>query len=691
MGSKASPTSGKFIATVALSALSAVFWLLSLLFLLHEQEIFIIKWDKIPIEHFRHEAGHAWFAKLPNNSFTPPSRAMLMEDGRPLRRANAGLDAVAYVGGGRYNVSHDELLFSSSDNSDPERNGRKYELLCATASYHGVLAIVFFLAVLSSASLTILLTMRDAGDLLRPVDFFKSFVTRHKKALSRTIAVVSILIVVVPYLITRLPYFLYYPVVLIRPDSYGYFDAAMQITSGTWPDLFLRTPGYPMFIAAVFLFSKQILSVIVAQNLLSLIAALVFIYGIFISYRYMAPLAAIGMSAFITSHVQMASDCSLLSESLYVSVIVSAFACLVIALKRRSSALFACVGAAFAFTVYVRPAGLFVVVVFVLVVLYMWINRYGKKRLTVFAAPFLSMLLILCSYNYITQASFSLDNYGIAPLVSNAVFLEKDDKYPKSLNAAIENIRRVVLPEEWVLLNSTWDLKKYNEIKTNIYNRGGGDSGVTGQIFAALGNPETKEKKKLIKTLVFDAIKKHPLAFMKKVSMSLLIYFGNSSGDSDIYNSINGSYSSLYITTEEEGHTSTNTLIRYINPQRLPYFTVETLQQGNRTARAGEYVQTRLQWFHYFIYTKLQRAVFRNLFWPSAFVIAFVISAVCLVRCRWTNTGAFILLTLGSAVLVHAIGIAASAPPDSRYSYTLEFVYYLLPLMLPICWNNSDG
>ncbi|MBF0553693.1 MAG: hypothetical protein HQK96_03965 [Nitrospirae bacterium] len=671
---------GRPAITAAFAILSVLFWVLSLLIFLHKQEILIISWDKIPIEHFRHESGYAWFTKFTHNSFTSPSRAVMMENGTPLGRANAASDAVAYIGGGRYYISNDELLFSTSDNSDPAKNGRSYELLCAASINRTWVALLFFLAVFSSA---ITVAARGYAWDLHPINSLKSFGARHKKAVDFTIATVSVFIIAAPYLITRLPYFLYYPVVLIRPDSYGYFDVAMQILSGQWPDLSLRTPGYPIFIAAVFLFSKTILSVIAVQNLLSLLSALAFVYGIFISYRYMAPLAAFAMAGFITSHVQMAGDIALLSESLYVSVIVSAFAFMTIALQRRSAVFFALAGAAFAYTVYVRPAGLFVAAVFVLLIVYIWINGGSRRSLAAaFALPFLSMLLLLGGYNYVKHKSFTLDNYGAAATISNAIFLEEDDnKYPRGLNAAIAKIRGTASTEQRAILNSTWNIKKYNEILNTIHSRGGGDGGVTGPISEALGNPPANEIRQALRTLLFDAIRKHPLAFMKKAFISLLIYFDNCRGDYDIYNSIDGSYSSLYITAN-----AGDTLVRYLNPRPLPYFTVQTGNfGGNRAADAGEYVQTTPQWFHYLIYTKLHRAVFRSLFWPAAFVIAYIFSAFRLIRSGWKDMGVFILFTIGSAAMLHAIGVAATAFPNPRYSYTMEFAYYLLPLLLPIC------
>ncbi|MEO5360934.1 MAG: hypothetical protein H7843_10885 [Nitrospirota bacterium] len=679
---------GKQVVIAGCVIVCTVLWVLSLFLFLHSNEILILSWDKIPIENFRHDTGYAWFTKFINSSFTPPSRAVLLENGLPLRRANAAADAVAYVGRGRYYISNDELLFSTSDNSDPTQNGRKYELLSASRINNNALRLIFFLSVLSSAILVVLLCYSEDLYLLNPL---RTFVKDNKKAVDLTIACASVIITVVPFMITRLPYLLYYPVVLIRPDSYGYFDVAMQIVSGAWPDLSLRTPGYPMFIAAVLLVSKEILSVIIVQNLLSLLAALTFVYGIFISYRYMAPLAALGMAAFISSHAHMAGDCSLLSESLYVSATVFAFAFLTIALKRCSPLFFALSSLALGFVVYIRPAGLFVVAVFVPVIV--WINGHSRRAMVAFVLPFLSMLLVLCCYNYIMLKSFALDNFsGEVFVVANSIFLEEDDKYPAALNAAIRKIRAVATNEERAFLNSIWDKKKYNDTISAIFAHAGSHGGIIGAISEALGNPPKKEMKKVLKTLVIDAMKKHPVEFTKKFFLFLLIYYDNARSDTDIYNSINGSYSSLYLTGQAEkegGHAVARTLMRYISPLPLPYFTVETVKQGGqKAARAGEYVATWLQGFHLLIYTKLHRALFRGLFWPLAFAAAYVASAVLLVRSGWSNTGALLLFTMGSAVFVHAVGVALSTHPDLRYSYTLEFSYYLLPLLFPICYNK---
>jgi hypothetical protein len=53
----------------------------------------------------------------------------MLEDGKPLGPAHALHHSIARDGGGRY--SHwagNTLLFSASDNSDPNANGRSYSI-----------------------------------------------------------------------------------------------------------------------------------------------------------------------------------------------------------------------------------------------------------------------------------------------------------------------------------------------------------------------------------------------------------------------------------------------------------------------------------------------------------------------------------------------------------------------------------
>jgi hypothetical protein len=52
----------------------------------------------------------------------------LFEDGRPLGPARSAHDRIRQFGGGAYSHWGSQLLFSSSDNTDPRTNGRRYHV-----------------------------------------------------------------------------------------------------------------------------------------------------------------------------------------------------------------------------------------------------------------------------------------------------------------------------------------------------------------------------------------------------------------------------------------------------------------------------------------------------------------------------------------------------------------------------------
>jgi hypothetical protein len=83
---------------------------------------------------FTHRRGHTWRCDLPEslsllsdaNEFPRRSPVVLQEDGFPLVFAHSSHDAVERFGTGRYSHWDHKLYFSTSDNSDPNINGRCY-------------------------------------------------------------------------------------------------------------------------------------------------------------------------------------------------------------------------------------------------------------------------------------------------------------------------------------------------------------------------------------------------------------------------------------------------------------------------------------------------------------------------------------------------------------------------------------
>ncbi len=81
------------------------------------------------IDGIRAEEGHCWLASLPGYLLSDKessSLLVLLEDETPLGPAHSGHEDIRKLGGGRFSHWGKELYFSTSDNSNPRDNGRRY-------------------------------------------------------------------------------------------------------------------------------------------------------------------------------------------------------------------------------------------------------------------------------------------------------------------------------------------------------------------------------------------------------------------------------------------------------------------------------------------------------------------------------------------------------------------------------------
>ena len=84
---------------------------------------------------FEHGEGHVWSAVVPElieradtSQDFKRSEVQLLEDGNLLPFGHDPQVSIESLGGGRYNYSGEHFYFSTSDNSDPNINGRRYSI-----------------------------------------------------------------------------------------------------------------------------------------------------------------------------------------------------------------------------------------------------------------------------------------------------------------------------------------------------------------------------------------------------------------------------------------------------------------------------------------------------------------------------------------------------------------------------------
>lgn len=98
----------------------------------------------IEIAHVARDRGNSWTARLPatiaiGDTSDEPNRSdlILYENDYALGPAHSGHDRIRLIGEGGYSHWGETLYFSSSDNSDPTKNGRTYKMVCCRRTADG--------------------------------------------------------------------------------------------------------------------------------------------------------------------------------------------------------------------------------------------------------------------------------------------------------------------------------------------------------------------------------------------------------------------------------------------------------------------------------------------------------------------------------------------------------------------------
>jgi hypothetical protein len=100
---------------------------------LHASAAVPLAWQRkfLPTQAAKFESGSCYILPLGINWMSQadgPSAAEIFENGKPLTSPNAAHDDIINKGRGRFSVWEGYLYFSASDNSNPQQNGRVYEL-----------------------------------------------------------------------------------------------------------------------------------------------------------------------------------------------------------------------------------------------------------------------------------------------------------------------------------------------------------------------------------------------------------------------------------------------------------------------------------------------------------------------------------------------------------------------------------
>jgi hypothetical protein len=592
-----------------------------------------------------------------SHSETTLSPALLYEDGQLLGPGNVMHSEIGSRGKGRFSFWEGNLIFSASDNSDPRTNGRQYLLVLPLKN------------AVMNWSLVILSTITLAYG-------FKYSLSLPDNANKRLLLYFSIAMVSVAFIIPRLPWFVDYPLPAIQPDTYSYFDPVRRVFSGQVPFFDFRTPGYPLFLILSLAIFPYLKFTIILQNLLTLSSALFFVWAIYKTYGKLVIAAGITMVAHVAQPFIITSDFSLLSESLYSSSLVFAIALLLLAICKQKARAGLWFSIAAGFTFWIRPSGIYMYGVLLIVILYMVLNSYSLKNILSVALPMPVMLVLLLSYNYFSFGSFTVSTisswtlYGIT-----SVYWEPDASFPADVNQGIQKFKDEIPASDQYLLDTSWDPIKLQPIFAN-------NAAKAIYLFDGIALPSTpNDRADLMKRIGSHALKRHPEMAIKCFWSTLFVFLDDAaSWNISFYGNIPWHAESMYGT----GRLAEDEFVarEYASMPNLPTVSIE----GTR----GEELRVKIEASPLLgiqkRFNNILRRVFDGQIFSIGYFIVLSISMYMTIRSKLRNRNAFVLFIISSILLLAALTTALISTMSDRYPSPTRFIEVFSITFIPLFW-----
>lgn len=652
----------------------------ALLLSIHTSGAFPLAWLHTPISDIDHVRGHAFISDLDRedlSSRTYPAVASVLENGIRLPAQGNDLhDTIATKGMGRFSFWDESVYFSASDNSDPTKNGRHYEVV-APIQIDGKLAQgANWLAALATGSALFL---------------YFPFLLR---LLGGSRYVVSAGLFLVLFVVSRVWFFVDYPIGGIRVDSDSYFRVVMAMDAGHLPDFSMRSPGYPLFMKLVYSFSDTIMGIVWVQVVLSAVSGLYLVYGVHRMNRALSPLAGIAMGAYFGGTLALEHDTALLPEALYVDFILCSFGSLFLALSTRRGVFLFLSSLGMAGAILTRPAGLFLVGSYLITIVFLVMNRYGVRRTLWFVVPLPAVLMVLSAYNYVVVREFTPTAFGESQIAfTTFTFWEQDEGYPGEVNGVIGEVqgrmRAAMTEKDRQVLGSSFSLENRKEFVRIFY---AGFDYPTLDVASRVGQGNYMEARSWIRRISLDSIRKHPDLYGKFVITQLTTwYIENIAHQPDFVNYLQDRAERIYVEKRysiERGDPEKTALAKeFADPPLLPLVRVTGSGETEGAVLDSTSPSRQLYW----ALLSARKRLFSSPVWSAAFFVVLLLSLFRLVGSKCKHPGSFLLVSMGVSVLGASVVVALVECALDRYSYTMEWVYYLSVALAPVVFLGAEN
>jgi hypothetical protein len=638
----------------------------SLLIFIHISEIYPFHWKYTQIENITHNSDNLYstsIKKYHKFSFIEP-KYVVLENKKELIYPHSPKQHIRELGLGRYLMEGSSIYFSTSDNSNPTTNSRLYEIKQAY-----ILPSLLIVVIYSLLFMSLLLRLNKIKHYILNISFRD-----------------TLIVFTFFFIIYRLWFFVDYPLVAVHPDSGNYYAMSEEITNKILPEIGVRPPMYPIFLSIVFYISNSLYSMAFFQTILSYISGSILLYSLYLYNRFTALVACVVLLSYYFSLQVLEHDTAMLSESLYTSLIISSFGILFIGLLKNKGYLLAVSSTLMALAILTRPAGLFLVVPFF--ILTIWIYFKNKNILFHFIIPFILILLLTSLYNLNRVKAFTPTTWGEANLaVATFLIWEENKNYSDSVNNDIRRIKSILenrlesQNKNIDLLNNSWNISALSAIFVESFN------GEALNIAMNISNDNYGiNSRKLIRTISIDSILNKPIIYSKFV-VTMLINYYKPATELDVREYLINRAWMLYIV---KPYSSDNTEVMYkrmikefnsgeVNKKIIinDYNTNNSMNISDRIVIPSDF-----SFKFYLILHKIKKIFFTNWIWPSFIFIGFFVSLVILIRSKFNDLNSFVLFLVCLSSISSALVVSLVEYSQPRYSYPMEWSNYFAFIFL---------
>jgi len=495
----------------------------------------------------------------------------------------------------------------------------------------------------------------------------------------------------------RLWFFIHFPIPAIHPDSGSYLAVAETIQNGEVPRFGDRSPLYPALMALVFSMVDRAMALVYLQTLLALAAGLAMTYAVYSLRPTLSLFVAVALGAYFLDADALEHETALLTESLYTSLLLFTFASFLACFQgRRPSWWAGFFSAGMALIIYLKPGGMFLVVIYGMVLAYFLWRSVPWSVIFALALPLPCLLFCLAYYNQKTIGSFALSASDATEItfVTN-FFWETDPSYPPEINRAIRKVQELTAsrntPQEIKNLKESWDVMTLY----GLYLRGHyyDPQSEIAKVTQGWGKPDFRY---WLLRISSDTIRRHPDQFLRHFLVMMIAYYGSVTYREDFRDYILNRVDLYYIQKHFSRERGMPEMVRlgkeFSDPTVLPPkiritdFEKSSSKPLNERVVLEPTVLSKL----YAGLRALLGPLVSFLGWSVAQVAILIASFWILCRNHWRHDGAFILMIFCCTVLGSAMVVSLVEYAQPRYSYPLEWTYYVSVLCLPLISTGKN-